>query len=75
MNLEKYIRNSTEEELKKEYVRIKKKLVKDSSAVKNKSDLELNVCLSFIKQALEDLHGVSHGELIQLDNPNYTIDR
>ena len=75
MNIEEYTRKRSEEELKKEYIRIKAKLVKDSSAVKNKSDLELNVCLSFIKHALEDLHGVPHGELIKLDNPNYAIDR
>lgn len=71
MKIEEYIADKTEDELKQEYRRIHGKLVKENSAVKSRSDLELNVCMKFIRIALIDLYGVRRGELVALDNKNF----
>jgi len=68
LNTQKLL-DMSEEELKKEYRRLHAELINENSAVKNKHDLVISDCMSFIKNLLTDLHGVPAGKLVELDNP------
>lgn len=64
------LREASKEELIAEHDRLREDLVMDSSAVKTEEDLVRSLTMEFIRTLLKELHGMTEGEAIQLNNPS-----
>jgi len=67
------LKKASEEDLIKEYRRLRRLLVSENSAVKNRDDLLVNNCMEFIKVLLKDQHGLPEKEIVKLDNKDYSF--
>lgn len=70
---EDQLRDASRQELIDEHNRLRQQLVMDNSAVKDEDDLLRSLTMEFIRNLLKEMHGLSHGEAIKLDNPDNNL--